>query len=156
MEGYRNFHKFDLTGLDIECKYYYRITNDENISSPIYTFHTAIKKDTPFSFIAYGDNKNGPFNHEKIANLVLKERPNFVVHNGDLVDRGGALKQWDRLFFTPTRNLIREIPLFPVIGNHEDNHLNYYKLSMYGPQINIINWLTRPDEFSRIIIELIC
>lgn len=118
-------HEVILTGLDIETVYHYQVIS-ETVKSKIYTFKTGVRIDSPFSFATYGDNKNGPFNHEKIANLVLSKQPNFVIHNGDLVNRGYVYKQWEKLFFTPARKMMYQIPLFIAIGNHEEHAKLYY------------------------------
>ncbi len=118
-------HEITLVGLQPGTVYQYRAISGE-AASGIYTFKTGGKKGSPFSFVAYGDNKNGPFNFLRIVELIRSKRPDFVIHNGDFVDRGKVKKQWQKLFFEPARKLIREIPLFPVIGNHEDHAQNYF------------------------------
>ena len=118
-------HQVMLSGLKSQTRYYYQvITGDKK--SEIHSFSTAFENDSPFSFVAYGDNKNGPFNHAKVANLALTKEPNFAIHNGDLVDRGGVYVQWEKLFFNPIGHLISHVPLYTVIGNHEDNSDNYF------------------------------
>ncbi|RPJ82804.1 MAG: hypothetical protein EHM18_15270, partial [Acidobacteria bacterium] len=52
---------------------------------------------------------------------------------GDLVSRGDVYSQWERLFFTPAAPLISRVPLFPSLGNHEENDQQYFKyLSLPG------------------------
>ncbi|MFQ5604815.1 MAG: metallophosphoesterase [bacterium] len=118
-------HEVTLTGLEIETVYKYQVVSGD-LKSEIHTFETAIREDSPFSFAVYGDNKEGPFNYQKIAKLILNKRPNFVIHNGDFVNRGGIYKQWQKLFFNPASKMLSEITLFGAIGNHEDNSENYY------------------------------
>jgi len=118
-------HEVVLSGLDAETVYHYHVSQG-SIKSGTYTFKTAVREDSPFSFVAYGDNKSGPFMHERTTDQILAWDPDFVVHNGDLVNRGGVYKQWEKLFFSPARRLMRYKPLFPVLGNHEDNAQHYY------------------------------
>jgi|GEM_PF-2185247 len=118
-------HQMMLTGLKSQTMYYYQVVTGDK-KSEIHSFSTAVEKDAPFSFIAYGDNKNGPFNHAKVANLALTKEPNFAIHNGDLVNRGGVYVQWEKLFFNPIGHLISHVPLYTVIGNHEDMSDNYF------------------------------
>ena len=120
-----NLHEIVLNGLEAGTRYYYQVES-EGKKSGVFHFRTAVQAGSPFSFAAYGDNKNGPFNHEKVARLISEHDPDFVLHNGDLVDRGGVHKQWVKLFFTPAREMISHVPLFTIIGNHEDNDANYY------------------------------
>lgn len=121
-------HSVILNDLKPATKYYYQVVTGE-LKSEIHSFYTAVDEDTPFSFVAYGDNKSGPFNHEKVANLALTKDPNFALHNGDLVRRGGIYIQWEKLFFNPISHLISHVPLYTVMGNHEDNsdyYFNYF------------------------------
>lgn len=113
-------HEVKLSGLEPETSYRYKVQSGDRASG-VYTFHTAVKKETPFSVVVYGDNKNGPFNHLKIVGLIQKKNPNFVIHVGDLVERGKIYKQYDKLFFNPARELMRVIPMFTLLGNHEDH-----------------------------------
>ncbi len=84
-------HKLKLTGLDIETEYFYQVVASGKKTS-IYHFKTAVDTDNPFSFASYGDSRNGSFNHLKNSNLILSKKPNFVVHNGDFVERGSVYK----------------------------------------------------------------
>lgn len=118
-------HEITLTGLDVESVYHYYAISG-GVKSPAYTFKTSVGNDSPFSFAVYGDNKNGPFIHSKNTDLILTKNPSFVIHNGDLVDRGYVYKQWEKLFFTPARRIMSHVPLFPVLGNHEEHAKLYY------------------------------
>lgn len=118
-------HEVALTGLNTETDYQYQVISGD-FKSEIFTFKTAVKKDSPFSIAAYGDNKSGPFNYRRVAKLIYSKQPNFVFHNGDFVQRGNVYRQWEKLFFNPARVMINHIPLFGAIGNHEDNAPNYY------------------------------
>lgn len=118
-------HEIALQNLTAESEYWYR-TVSAGSESRTYSFQTAVEKDSPFTFANYGDNKSGPSNHKQVANLILSKKPNLVMHNGDLVNRGGIDKQWNRLFFDPASDMMHSIPLFPVLGNHEDHADNYY------------------------------
>jgi len=118
-------HSVILNDLEPATKYFYQVVT-AGLKSEIHSFYTAVEEDDPFSFVTYGDNKNGPFNHEKVANLALSKDPNFALHNGDLVNRGGVYIQWEKLFFNPISHLISHVPLYTVMGNHEDNSDHYF------------------------------
>lgn len=123
--GISKVQKVVLKNLEPETEYSYQVEVN-GFKSSKHTFRTAVKKGSPFSFAAYGDNKNGPFNHKRIADLILKYKPLFVANNGDLVERGYVYNQWGKLFFTPANDMMAEIPLVPAIGNHEKNAEYYY------------------------------
>jgi len=125
-------HEIRLTGLDIEKKYHYRVLCGSYRSEDL-TFQTAVRPDSPFTFIYYGDNKSGPHMHRKNALAMAAERPHIALQCGDLVSRGDVYSQWERLFFTPAAPLISRVPLFPSLGNHEENDQQYFKyLSLPG------------------------
>jgi tetratricopeptide (TPR) repeat protein len=124
-KGLGSVKKVTLKNLVPESTYSYQVEVN-GFKSKIGNFRTAVKDGSPFTFAAYGDNKNGPFNHKKIADLILSYKPLFVSNNGDLVERGYVFKQWDKLFFTPAKEMIASIPLIPAIGNHEENSEYYY------------------------------
>jgi 3',5'-cyclic AMP phosphodiesterase CpdA len=119
-------HELRLAGLEPATEYRYRVESGP-ATSGVSSFTTAPPADgTPFRFATYGDNKDGPAVHERVADGVLAAGPEFVIHNGDLVNNGLVAKQWDRLFFNPTRRLMREVPLYPVLGNHEEHAPLFY------------------------------
>jgi hypothetical protein len=118
-------HEVRLGGLLPGTEYSYRITFGGGTSDPR-TFTTAVPDGSPFRFASYGDNKDGPMNHERVANAILAVNPAFVIHNGDLVNTGYVAKQWDLLFFGPARRLMHSVPLYPVLGNHEYHARLYF------------------------------
>ncbi len=123
-------HEVRLTGLGAGTEYSYRITSD-GVSSDVHRFTTAVEEAAPFRFAFYGDNKDGPMNHRRVADAILAAEPALVIHNGDLVNTGWVAKQWDRLFFDPARRLMHAVPLYPVMGNHEMGaqlFLDYFSL----------------------------
>ena len=136
LDGRRTMHEVVLEALQPETKYFWRVvseldTGERLVSSPS-TFRTSVKDSTAFSFLLYGDSQSNPVVWGKVAELGWKERPNFAVLAGDLVDRGGNLDDWLVEFFPPANVLMRRVPVYTVLGNHEDNHENYYKY-MHNP-----------------------
>ncbi|UCE17319.1 MAG: metallophosphoesterase [Gemmatimonadota bacterium] len=124
-KGLSTIHEITLTGLKSETRYYYRVQSGKDVSD-VYSFKTAVMKESPFSFASYGDNRDGPVMHRKITNLIASKNPDFVIHNGDLVNKGPVQKQWGLLFFNPAHRLMSQFPLYPVLGNHEENSEHFY------------------------------
>jgi len=85
------------------------------------SFRTIPDKPEPFTFIAYGDSRNGTKIHTKIASRFAKHNPAFILHTGDMI-YGGNYAQWGPFFFEPLKGVISRFPLLPVIGNHEAGH----------------------------------
>ncbi|MGM9506996.1 metallophosphoesterase [Larkinella sp. GY13] len=112
--------------------YFYEIEakskTGETISSGIQTFSTAVKEGQAFTFGVIGDTEARPHVNNRVAGLLWDERPNFVLHVGDLTDGGEQPYkfEWNYEFFTGNRQLSGRVPFFPVPGNGEGD-LYWYK-----------------------------
>ena len=51
----------------------------------------------------------------------------LVLIPGDLVVNGNAYEQWSNDFFAPSHDLFAQVPLYPVLGNHEVNSTYYFQ-----------------------------
>lgn len=136
VEGTRTMHEVVLTGLKPATKYFWRAVssfdNGSRLESNPYTFRTTVGDSSAFAFLLYGDTQNNPDVWGKLAELGWLERPNFGILAGDLVDRGGHLPDWLVDFFPPGHVLMSRVPLYTVLGNHEDDHAHYYQY-MHNP-----------------------
>lgn len=119
-------HEIRLSDLQMETEYHYKVLSAGDASVDR-TFQTAVRPDSPFRIVYYGDNKSGPHMHRNNALRISAEKPNVVLHCGDLVNRGNVYSQWSRLFFTPAAPLIDHVPIYPLLGNHERNADYYYE-----------------------------
>lgn len=119
-----------ITGLQPETQYFYRVqtlnADGDEIFSDVATFQTAAKPETPFAFAVIGDTQGNPSVAGSIAELAWEQRPNFMVHAGDLVDQGKMGDDWIDEFFSSMHPLISRVPMYPVLGNHEQNAQNYF------------------------------
>ncbi len=111
-------HAVALTGLDPGTRYYYRVEGVGG-SSATGCFCTAPADDSRFSFAVIGDSGSGGKGQLAVAALLERLRPDLVLHTGDVVYPAGQERHYDRRFFAPYRNLIKTVPLFPVLGNHD-------------------------------------
>ncbi|MDZ7374602.1 MAG: metallophosphoesterase [candidate division KSB1 bacterium] len=118
-------HEIRIAGLEPSTRYYYRALSGGR-PSPLGSFRTAVRAGEPFSFAVFGDSQNGPFRHGAIAERVLQAEPHFVLRTGDLVERGHVEKQWDLIYFRPAANLIRSVPVFAALGNHEGHAEQFF------------------------------
>ena len=115
----RRRHVVALAGLDPGSTYHYRV---EGVGgpSPMGCFRTApVDDDSRFSFAVVGDSGSGGKGQLAVAALLERLRPDLVLHTGDVVYPAGQERHYDRRFFAPYRNLIKTVPLFPVLGNHD-------------------------------------
>lgn len=134
LEGQRLMHEVLLDNLKPETNYFWQVTtvtqSGEKILSPIYTFKTAVKDSSAYLFALVGDtqrNSRTPWAWGKIAEKVWQDRPNFVVHAGDVVDVGMDKNDWVDNFFPNGQILMSRVPVYTAIGNHEQDAPYYYQ-----------------------------
>ncbi len=112
-------HSVTLSGLEADSTYYYRAV-DGGGPSEISRFRTAPEgDDSRFTFAVIGDSGKGGKKQLAVAGLLESLELDLVLHTGDVVYPSGEDRHYDRSFFVPYRRLIREVPIFPVLGNHD-------------------------------------
>ncbi|HND10676.1 MAG TPA: metallophosphoesterase [Pseudomonadota bacterium] len=124
MSGPQQHHKVRLTGLSAGTRYRYTVavrrqgdlTGVESMSESA-EFAT-MAEGLPFLFLVYGDCRDRDSDHQAVVRAMLKERPDFVLQTGDMVSRAGDVGQWRR-YFAAVSPLIRSVPMYPALGNHE-------------------------------------
>lgn len=118
-------HEVTLTGLKGETRYQYRIVSGGQVSK-VSTFRTAISQETPFRLVVYGDTRTDVASHEKVVEGIVREKPDLVVHVGDVVTNGQNYDEWNREFLVLAAPLMCSTPLYVAVGNHERNAHWYY------------------------------
>lgn len=131
--------EIQLEGLKPGTAYFYRVTCSDaagnEIHGPQASFQTAPGPGLPWSFGIIGDTQRNPDVTRRCAQLAYALRPNFMLHCGDVVDDGFAKNQWLKDLFEPCAILFAHTPVFPVIGNHEqDSHWYYDYFSLPAPE----------------------
>jgi hypothetical protein len=111
-------HRVVLSGLDPNTRYTYRAASG-GAAGPAGSFTTAPLLPQPFRFVVYGDSRSSPSVHAQVVQNMLDSAPALVFHTGDLVTTGRDYGVWQTEFFEPARELMRSVPLVPVLGNHE-------------------------------------
>ena len=119
------YHQAELTTLEPGTRYRYNLSRyGTDVSG---TFSTPpLSEETPFFFIVYGDTRTRHEVHKKAVARILLDKPDFVLHTGDLVASGNAAVDWDK-FFEIEKDLLRNIPFYPTPGNHERNTPLFFK-----------------------------
>ena len=117
-------HKSIITRLEPNTTYTYDVLKDgtDKGKGTFTTFPGGIE---PFHFAVLGDTRTRHDFHQKIVNKIVDEDPLFVVNTGDLVSKGNSMDDWDH-FFRINDTLIRNVPYYTVLGNHEQDSENYY------------------------------
>ena len=117
-------HKSTVNRLKPNTTYSYDVLNDgtEKGKGSFTTFPNAIQ---PFHFAVLGDTRTRHNIHQQIVNRIIDEDPLFVLNTGDLVSQGNNMSDWEH-FFRINDSLIRNVPYYTVLGNHEQDSENYY------------------------------
>lgn len=127
-----------INGLKPGQKYFYSIYTDDKLltSGEDYFFKTEPKKKkSKFSFYAMGDIgepvETGGFpiiTAHQINNLP--KHPDFGIGLGDIIYPDGKSSFADEYLFKPLEPILKNIPFYPALGNHDwhvDPDLNFAK-----------------------------
>lgn len=124
-------HTIEIDGLDAGQPYYYEVLarspSGERVKTEPLSFQTAIERGKAFTFVMIGDTQANPDVVKRVSDIAWSNRPNFVCIAGDLVTTGTNKSHWTHHFFPNMQPLISRVPLFPVLGNHEQNARHYYE-----------------------------
>ncbi len=124
--------KVHLSGLKPRTPYTFQVCQEpetgSELRSEVATFTTMPLPGTPFRFAVVGDTQDHPEVNAQVATGMLSHHPAFALIVGDLVGMGWEKEQWVNDFFKSMRPLFAEVPLFPVLGNHDRNAMLYYEL----------------------------
>ena len=146
-------HTVTLEGLTRFTKYYYSVGIGP-AGSAVYSFKTPpfASDQESFRIIAMSDmqrdgsfpNKFNEIVHDGIIKYLDDEFEGDLIDNlalvmipGDLVVTGSNYSQWENHFFDPSHDLFNRVPVYPVLGNHEQNstyYFQYFKLPDNGTE----------------------
>lgn len=134
-EAATSFHRVTLENLQAGTFYFYRAVIVEHdgggYETDLLTFQTATPANNSISFGVVGDTQNNPAVWSQISTHLWSERPQFVIHAGDLVSPGTNLLKWIIEYFAPSKQLQERVPIYSVLGNHERNADWYYTFMAY-------------------------
>ncbi len=143
-------HRVELTGLQANTTYFYKIyvDNQDLLPEETLSFQTAPPpgSDTPFTFIAFGDYGNDTASQRRLRDQMLRDSFRFILTTGDNTYENGAYREFDRSVFQIYPTLFSRVPLFPIVGNHD------YYTDLAGPYLDIFDlpqnaW--RPEDRER-------
>lgn len=115
-----HFHSATLKGLEPGSVYAYRVGDGTNWSE-WHQFRTASAKDSPFSFIYFGDAQNDIRSKwSRVIREAYRDAPEaaFMLHAGDLINNAETDMEWGE-WFGAGAWLNAMIPSIAVPGNHE-------------------------------------
>jgi len=136
-------HEVKLEGLKRFTTYYYRVLTGKLVSD-IFQFKTPpfASDNESFQLLAMSDMQYDSQEPNKFSEIVndgilpylkttygenLPQNLALVMVPGDLVENGTKYFQWKDHFFEPAQKLFAEVPVYPVLGNHEKNSTFYFK-----------------------------
>ena len=128
-EGY--MHKVEVTGLKSGKDYCYQTISSvsgSKLTSGYLVFRTEANKNDAFSFAVTSETGGATFGGwyplqqtKKLVESIANERPDFLLFVGDMVWDGNKKQEWDKLMFTPFRDVFCNTPFYHCAGNHENN-----------------------------------
>jgi len=122
----RKIHEIVLGGLEVGGRYSYRAGWGSETLPATY-FRTAPPPGTEnWRMVVYGDNRSNPGTHSRNVERIRELDPAIILNSGDLVAQGSRYEQWKPQYFDPLRGVSENIPVFPCLGNHEQNAKHYY------------------------------
>ncbi|MFO0685691.1 MAG: metallophosphoesterase family protein [Sandaracinus sp.] len=122
-------HDVTIEGLSPSTQYFYRAaaascsaatTGDAND-----TFTTSPPRGStaPFRMWIVGDSGTGDAAQAGVRDAMLAyvgaDFPDLVLHMGDIAYTAGTTAQFDSGFFGPYADILRRVPCWPTMGNHE-------------------------------------
>jgi predicted phosphodiesterase len=147
--GTSHQHKYSITGLQPNTKYYYQVT--ATAGGTVYgsgSFRTAPDTTaTAVKFLAFGDTRSNPLDMEKVIKQMRTEYAadpayqSLTIQVGDWVASDGE-SNWTTEWFNAnpqTRALLAETPIDGVKGNHEGTGTYYAKYYPY-PYVSNFYW----------------
>ena len=122
VRGYQH-HELTLRYLQPGTTYTYDVLRDGSDAGKG-AFTTLPEGEHPFSFVTLADCHN--YLCEPIVKQVMKDKPDMVFLPGDLVYDGLVMFHWED-WSRVNRELMRSVPYYPALGNHELDSPLYFR-----------------------------
>ncbi|MCM8758485.1 MAG: metallophosphoesterase [Candidatus Omnitrophica bacterium] len=149
-----------IENLKPDTKYQYEVIYEKTKAEG--SFKTSSESGTKVIFCLITDTQLNMDTHKKMAQLISKEDPDFVLHTGDLTDKGSSWPRWKAELFDPGYDYFKKTAFYPVIGNHDGGHFfpilfgmkkgkNYYSVTYGNTQLIVIDsyWSGGPGSRGR-------
>lgn len=129
--------KTTFTGLRPGTHYDYQVPGHEGMKG---SFQTPPTGAAPYHFVVFGDTRTRHDVARSVIQAILKNGvPDFVLHSGDMVADGNNTALWP-IFFDIEKDLLRQAPIFPALGNHERDCRNFYDFFQMTAPYYSFNW----------------
>lgn len=110
-----------LTGLEPDSVYCYAVFDASGQVTERTGFRTAptAESTAPIRFLALGDSGGGGSDQYTLREQMDTVQFDLIVHMGDIAYDSGKIDEFEDNVFGVYAELFRNIPFFPVAGNHE-------------------------------------
>jgi PKD repeat protein len=140
-------HVVVLTGLAPGQRYYYRIRSTSNVvvEGAEYHFETA-PESGGMRVMLFGDSGKGYADQFTLAALMNQYDVDLIAHTGDVVYTEGRDSRYDGRFFQPYAGLLRNTPIYPALGNHDNTSVSawwdnfHLPANRFNPQVYSYDW----------------
>jgi predicted phosphodiesterase len=132
-------HLVKLTGLKPASRYRYRVGSNGRLLSEA-VFQTNKLPGQAFVVAVWGDSGVGDKNQRRLAAQIEKNKPDLLVHTGDLIYNRGEWRNFDPNFFSIYQSTLKRVPFYGTLGNHDVRtqngrpFLENFVLPRNGPQ----------------------
>jgi hypothetical protein len=109
-------HRVTLASLQPATQYRYRVEGGPETAW--FTSAPDPGAEGPIQVLVYGDNRSNNGDHALVARAAAAERPQLVLHTGDMVANAHEEPLW-RAWFHEEHDLLAHAPIVPTLGNHE-------------------------------------
>lgn len=121
-------HEVRLTGLTPSTRYYYRVIGD---GDPLeggdeeHSFVTPPPEGSRTKLRAWivGDSGTGGSAQARVRDAMLdnvgEHLPQLYLHLGDMAYTDGTYDEFTDNFYAPYASILRQVPVWPTLGNHE-------------------------------------
>lgn len=128
-------HSATLTGLKPHTRYRYQVRSGEKTQDGSFVTAPQAENDAAFSFSLIGDTQSYNPGLQPLLDAMGAENSDFVLHVGDVTDRGDMWGEWKASFFDPGQPYLNHSTFWPAYGNHDGGP---YFPALFG---------TRPDLY---------
>ena len=110
-------HTAVLTGLTPRTRYQYTVKSGDRQESG--SFRTAPVGAAPLRFSVIGDTQSYQPYLQPLLDDLGEENSDFVLHVGDVTDKGNLWGEWKGSFFDPGHPYLKKSVFWPAYGNHD-------------------------------------
>ncbi len=121
-------HDVLVQGLQPGTVYWYRLEGDGGAGASI-PVRTQPDEPRSIRLAVVGDTHSTGGVHARIIKEIIGESPDLLLHTGDLSLRPGKREgNVETEFFHVEGALLRSVPIYPVLGNHDGNGARFVDL----------------------------